>query len=84
MALKKTTTTPHGFESVDAYITCEGIRLIGKDQIKFQVRTRKEPGLPFFDDTEHTAPYSMDSENPFKQAYDHIKSLPEFLDAQDC
>jgi hypothetical protein len=84
MALRKTTTSPHGFESVDAYVTCEGIRLVGKDRIKFQVRTRKEPGLPFFEDIEHTAPYLMDGENPIKQAYGHLKTLPEFLDAQDC
>lgn len=84
MALNKTTTTPHGFESVKAYITCEGIRLMGKDQIKFQVRARKEPGLPFFEDTEHTASYLINGENPYKQAYNHIKSLPEFANAQDC
>lgn len=84
MALKKTTTTAHGFEAVDAYITCEGIRIIGKDQIKFQVRVRKEPGLPFFSDEEHTTFYVMDGENPFKQAYAFVKSLPEFSGAQDC
>jgi hypothetical protein len=84
MALKKTTTTTHGFEAADAYITCEGIRIMGKDQIKFQVRARKEPGLPFFSDEEHTAFYVMDGGNPFTQAYEHLKTLPEFAGATDC
>lgn len=28
--------------------------------------------------------YSLNGENPFKQAYDYLKTLEEFKDAKDC
>jgi len=28
--------------------------------------------------------YNIDGENPIKQAYAHLKTLPEFADAIDC
>ena len=29
-------------------------------------------------------PYDLDGENPIKQAYEYIKTLPEFEGAEDC
>lgn len=29
-------------------------------------------------------PLDLDGPNPIKQAYEHLKSLPEFADAVDC
>ena len=29
-------------------------------------------------------PYDLDGENPIKQAYQHLKTLPEFEGAEDC
>jgi len=31
-----------------------------------------------------TTNYDLDGENPIKQAYIHLKTLPEFADAVDC
>lgn len=84
MALSKTVTTPQGFEATNAYITCEGIRLYGKEHIEFQVRSSKEKGLSSFSDIAHFAPYELEGANPIKQAYEYLKTLPEFADAVDC
>lgn len=84
MALKKTTTSVHGFVCEDAYHRVEGVRLDGKNKILFQVRTYKEPASASFADRSYDCGYSLDGDNPIKQAYQHLKTLPEFADAQDC
>lgn len=84
MALKKTTISSHGFEAVDAYHRVEDVSLSGKDGIYFHVRSYKEVDLPFFHEQIFSAPYDLNGENPIKQAYKHIKTLPEFAGATDC
>jgi hypothetical protein len=84
MALKKTITTAQGFEAVDAYVTCEDISLRGKEQIMFQVKSRKEKGSLTFSDLAYSALYTLEGANPIKQAYEYLKTLPEFADAVDC
>lgn len=85
MAFKKTVITPQGFEARDAYHRVEGVRIISKAEIKFQLRAykNKETGQHFSDD-EFNAPYNILGENPIAQAYAHLKSLPEFADAVGC
>jgi hypothetical protein len=34
--------------------------------------------------TEYSAPYELMGENPIRQAYLHLKTLPEFANAVDC
>jgi hypothetical protein len=84
MALKQTVTTVHGFEAIDAYHRVENIVMVGKDKIKFYVRSYKEPGLPAFNDQPMECAYSIDGDNPIKQAYLHIKTTDEFSAAKDC
>jgi len=84
MALTKTIVTPQGFESADAYIICDGIKIYGKNQMGFSVRSAKEKGLLNFSDVPYVCTYSLEGENPFKQAYEYLKTLPEFADAVDC
>ena len=50
----------------------------------FQVRSYKELGLPSFFDASYQADLSLDGPNPIKQAYLHLKTLPEFSGAVDC
>lgn len=33
---------------------------------------------------EYTAPYALESENPIKQVYAHLKTLEEFFGSVDC
>jgi hypothetical protein len=32
----------------------------------------------------HGCPYDIEGDNPIKQAYEHLKTLPEFEGAIDC
>jgi hypothetical protein len=84
MALEKTVTTPHGLTAVNAYHRVEGTQ-ISKDRITFQVRSYKDnSGLPHFADAYFNCAYDIAGDNPIKQAYTHLKTLPEFADAIDC
>lgn len=84
MALKKTVVTPQGFVAVDAYHHVDGIRLIGKDAIAFQLRSSKDNTSPQFSDVDFEASYDLDGGNPIAQAYEYLKTLPEFAGAVDC
>ena len=84
MALKKTTSTVHGLVASDAYHRVEAVSFIGKEQISFYVRSYVQQDKPFFSEQTVSAPYDMDGDNPFKQAYEHLKTMPEFAGAMDC
>lgn len=85
MALKKTVLTPQGFDAVDAYHRVEGVRMPSKTEILFQVRSYKDDsGVAHFNDVAHACAYDLNGNNPIAQAYNHVKSLPEFTDAEDC
>jgi hypothetical protein len=84
MALKKTVITVHGFAANDAYHRVEGTQ-VSKDTMKFQVRSYKDnSGLPHFADASFGCAYDIAGDNPIKQAYEHLKTLPEFAGATDC
>ena len=84
MALAKTVLTIHGFSAVNAYHRVEAVSLIGKDKINFHVRSYVSQDKPFFAEQVLSATYSIDGQNPIKQAYDYLKTLPEFAGATDC
>jgi hypothetical protein len=84
MAIKKTIQTEFGFTVANAYFRVEGIRLIGKDKIQFQLRTSTDGVKPHFLDEQHECVYFLDGSNPIEQAYKHIKTLPEFAESTDC
>ena len=85
MALKKTVTTPQGFDAQDAYHRVENLTLIGKDSMSFAVRSYKQAtGVPAFAETQHTATYDIAGNNPIAQAYESAKKLFQFSDAKDC
>jgi hypothetical protein len=84
MALKKTVKTVFGLDAVDAYHRVEGVRLLSKEKIQFQLRSSLDGVLPHFADAQHECEYSLIGANPIDQAYAYIKALPEFADAIDC
>lgn len=82
MALKKTVTFK-GITVQDAYIKVwrfEGEKTKMRFGVCYQADANSQP----FDSVTVECPYSLDGENPIKQAYEHIKTLPEFAGAQDC
>lgn len=85
MALKKTVTTPQGFEAADAYLRVEALALDDKTRMSFRVRAYKDQSAnTAFDDQPFGCVYDMTGNNPIAQAYMHLKTLPEFADAKDC
>lgn len=84
MAVKKTVTTHHGFVAIDAYHRIENVTVVDKNKINFHVRLYVDKNKPFFDEAVFISVYDIDGANPIKQAYDYIKTLPEFEGATDC
>lgn len=84
MALAKTVSTVHGFQAVNAYHRVESVRLENKNAISFHIRSYTAPDKPFFTESVLSCAYAIDGQNPIKQAYEHLKTLPEFAGATDC
>jgi len=84
MALSKTTTSPQGFEATNAYHRVESISLITNASMTFRVRAYKDVSFPAFGDDGFMCAYDINGENPVRQAYLHLKTLPEFAIATDC
>lgn len=69
-----------------AYITVVRPSITGdKQRISFTLQTcisaeNREP----LSDVHDTAPYDIDGPNDFIQVYEHLKTRPEFADAEDC
>jgi hypothetical protein len=84
MALAKTALTVHGLNVENAYHRVEFAQL-DKNKMTFRVRSYKDnSGLPHFSDTLFDCVYDLNGENPIKQAYQHLKTMPEFAGAIDC
>jgi len=83
MALQKTIETEHGVTVDDAYIRIERLFVHVKDEVSFKLRFYASPSKPFIKEQNMSAPYTLLGENPFKQAYDYLKGLPEFNGARD-
>jgi hypothetical protein len=85
MALEKTVQAPQGFEAQNAYHRVEGLQVKNKTTISYMVRSYKDhSGVPAFADCQYESSYSIDGKNPIAQAYEHLKTLPEFENAKDC
>jgi hypothetical protein len=82
MALSKTVETQFGITVDSCYLRVEQPSLT-KDTMSFNIRTSVDSIKPFFDESVINCAYDMAGENPFKQAYTHLKTLPEFADATD-
>jgi hypothetical protein len=84
MALQKTATTQWGIEVADAYHRVEGLQLT-KTQASFWLRSYASANEQiWFAEKNYMAPYDMESDNPWVQAYEYAKTQPEWSDAQDC
>lgn len=84
MALSKSIDTVFGVPVVDAYHRVEGIELVSKSQMAFSVRAYASTAHASVADARYVAPYDMDGENPIRQAYMYLKSMPGFENATDC
>jgi hypothetical protein len=84
MALKKSIETNFGLTVENSYIRVEGMRIFEKNKLQFQVRYFVDNTHPHFQDVTYSCMYEIDGQNPFKQAYEYLKTMPEFAGAIDC
>lgn len=74
-----------GIPVKSAYVTVE-FPSIGrtKDSIEFGLWFRSSPGAESFRTESLSASYDIGGPDPFKQAYEHLKTLTEFENSTDC
>jgi len=84
MAFSLTVNQETGITVSNAYVRIDSISIrkgaIGNAVVKFFVEPTKAP----FESRDFIFLYELDGPNPIKQAYLHLKTLPEFADAVDC
>ena len=82
MALVKNIELENGIKVDEAYIRVESPS-ITKGKIIFTARKYVSTDKPFFAEEVIECKYDIEGNNPFKQAYEHLKTLDEFKDAKD-
>jgi hypothetical protein len=87
MALTKTITLVNNFQEFsifeNAYLKVTSFSG-SKETISFNLGAFKEKNGVLLQKQEFVIPHDLEGFNPLKQAYEHLKSLPEFSDAIDC
>lgn len=87
MALEKTITVSDGLGQ-DAVISNAYIRVDsvsgGKDNLSILVNSYKDKNLASIKTNRFLFQPAMDEKNFISQAYDYLKTLPEFANAKDC
>lgn len=73
-----------GIKVKKAYVSVD-VAAIASDKtyVAFVASYRSSVDQEFFDQKTMQAPYRLDGDNPFTQAYDHLRTLPGFEDATD-
>jgi hypothetical protein len=84
MALKKDVFLENGIKVDAAYIKVGTVSVIAKTKISFSVFCSVDAGKSSFKEFGFECQYILDGQNPIKQAYEHLKTLPEFVGATDC
>lgn len=87
MALQKTISLTDNFgieiSFTDAYIRVDQVEG-NKDLVSAFVVTRDKQEGKVLDTCYHDFQPDMNGDNFIKQAYEHLKGLPEFSSAKDC
>jgi len=84
MALKKTVASPHGINVNDAYHRVEVVNLLNKNSMSFYTRSYADVNKKCFFEQMIFCDYVLGGANPIAQAYEHLKTMPEFAGATDC
>ena len=83
MAISKNIELENGIKVEGAYLRVE-FPSITKDTLTFSLRKYVKIDKPFFNEEIISCEYDLDGDNPFKQAYEYLKTLEEFKDSVDC
>jgi hypothetical protein len=82
MALKQTVRYKE-IEIKDAYLKVSGFNG-DKSTLQVVVTVQAASGKPIIDSNQISIPYVLDGKNPIAQAYEYLKTLPDFAGAVDC
>lgn len=82
MALQATITTNQGITVSSAYCRVADVSL-SKDTMSFSLWLYADKEKAPFEKKTFTSAYDLNGSNPIKQAYEHLKTLPEFAGATD-
>lgn len=78
-------TTYRGIDVANAYVYVEPRSIsLDKESMSFSISYKADPEQESFSSVRFSAPYSLDGENPFTQAYEYLKTLPEFQGCTEC
>ncbi len=83
MALEKSIDTQYGLFAKNAYIRIQNVNVNKKD-MTYSVFIYADKTKSYFDSKVFSCLYNLQGDNPIAQAYNHLKTLPEFVGAQDC
>lgn len=85
MALQNTKLVDSGVEVQNAYHRVCRVSIPTKTIIEFTLcaYVSSQHEVPFASDF-YTCAYDIYGDNPIRQAYLHLKTLPEFVNAVDC
>jgi len=89
MALTTAYLSSFGTNFPACYLRITKIELTDKTQLRAELsyyadQTCVKSSQPVFINFKINCLYDLDGPNPIKQAYLHLKTLPEFADAIDC
>lgn len=86
MALNKNIQSAQGINLDNAYHRVENVMLLNKEQMSFNLRSYINSEAKFLPvkDLSFVCDYNLIGNNPIAQAYQHLKTLPEFAGATDC
>lgn len=85
MALLKTIQTKYDITVENAYFRVENVLIQSKNSLQFLLKTYvSAASAAEFSSELHICNYDLSGDNPIKQAYEHLKTLPEFEGATDC
>ena len=83
MAILNNTELENGIKVEEAYLRVE-FPSINKGSMSFNLRKYVAKDLPFFSEDMITCDYDIEGSNPYAQAYEYLKTLDEYIDAEDC
>lgn len=82
MALTKDVVLNNGLVAPQAYIRVEEINIY-KGKMSFEVKKYTDTSKPYFSTDSISCEYNLNGDNPYIQAYEHIKTIPEYQGAKD-
>jgi hypothetical protein len=84
MALQKNLSTIYGIDLNNAYCRVDNIVINAKTNMSFLLKVYADKTAKEIQSDVFRCAYEIDGANPLAQAYNHLKTLPEFAGAFDC